>query len=195
MYLFDLEDFKCDQLPDDWEDYGNSIRAIFDSTIKCLAELIETSDVTEEIKETLNSKLQELYSFYINDVKVKLALLIAELADNPAGSTCFNKTLYTNYIASFNTANDLVLEINGLLTFGDDAIGYDFDIDVDTTLIYPTTGSSYNKVIKCVGVYMKQMDFGSEFIGSVRITETAPKVESYAIDWPGHRDGEWSVNR
>ena len=51
MYLFDLEDFKCDQLPDDWEDYGNSIRAIFDSTIKCLAELIETSDATEEIKQ------------------------------------------------------------------------------------------------------------------------------------------------
>ena len=195
MYLFDKEDFKCDEIPNDWEDYGNTIRAVFDSRLKCLSNLIDTTEMTDSFRNELTAKLQELYDFYVDDFKVKLSLLIDELVANPAGSTCFNKSLFTNYIASYNIANNLVLEINGLLTFGDDAVGHELNVGVDTTIIYPTSGSSYNKVVKCVGVYMKQMDFGSEFIGSVTVMGGEPEPV-VGVEWVGlaaPRDGEWRI--
>ena len=40
MFLFDLEDFKCDQLPNDWSDYSSSLRSLFDTNLKCLNRLI-----------------------------------------------------------------------------------------------------------------------------------------------------------
>jgi len=50
-----------------------------------------------------------------------------------------------------------------------DMIGYETNVGVDTTIIYPSSGSTSTKVKKCTGVYMKQMDFGSQFIGNVTV--------------------------
>ena len=42
MYLFDIEDFNCDVIPNDWEGYGTSIREVFDANLKCLNNLINS---------------------------------------------------------------------------------------------------------------------------------------------------------
>lgn len=48
-------------------------------------------------------------------------------------------------------------------------IGVQSDIEVLSTTIYPNDGLVNPKPIKCLGVYMKQMNNGSEFIGKVTI--------------------------
>ena len=48
-------------------------------------------------------------------------------------------------------------------------IGVQTDIEVSSTTIYPTDGITKPKTILCSGVYMKQMDNGSEFIGKVTV--------------------------
>ena len=193
MYLFDLEDFKCDQLPDDWEDYASTIRALFDYNLKCIGNLIKTK--SEEYTKEFYDKLWTLFLEYkaaVDEAKAVLYILIQELYANPEGSNCFDKTLYTNYMASYAIVEDLLQEINLLLTTGGDVIGYDFNVGVDTTIVYPVSGSSSTKVTKCTGVYMKQMDFGSEFIGSVNIMEGSeePKV-TVEVAVQKERDGSW----
>jgi len=195
MYLFDLEDFKCDQLPDDWEDYATTIRALFDYNLRCIGNLIKSKG--EEYTKEFYDKLWTLFLEYkaaVDEAKESLFILIEELYANPEGSNCFDKTLYTNYMASYAIVEDLLQEINLLLTTGGDVIGYDFNVGVDTTIVYPVSGSTSTKVTKCTGVYMKQMDFGSEFIGSVTIMEGAE--EPYVGEWvglatPRDRDGTW----
>jgi hypothetical protein len=49
-------------------------------------------------------------------------------------------------------------------------IGVQSDIEVLSTTIYPTDGIVKPKTTKCIGVYMKQMDNGSEFRGKVNIS-------------------------
>lgn len=75
-----------------------------------------------------------------------------------------------------------------------DFIGYDLNVGSDTTVIYPVSGSSSTKVSTCTGIYMKQMDFGSEFIGTV--TVMGGVEEPYVGEWVGLArpyDGEWIV--
>lgn len=170
MYLFDREDFNCDVIPNDWEDYATTIRALFDANLKCLNNLIKSKQ-SEVSTETYN-KLLLLFQDYltaVNDTKASLNTLVQELSANPSGSTCFDKTLYINYLSSYSIVQDLLQEINLLIITNGDIIGYDLNVSSDTTLIYPVSGSSSTKVLTCTGVYMKQMDFGSEFIGSVSI--------------------------
>ena len=194
MYLFDLDDFKCDQLPNDWEDYAITIRALFDVNLKCIFGLVESKsgEFSQEVMDKLNQMLQD-YKDAVDEAKANLNTLIEELYANPSGSNCFDKTLYTNYIASYNIVKDLLQEINLWVTTGGDVIGYDLNVGVDTKIVYPTSGSTSTKVVKCNGVYMKQMDFGSEFIGSVTIMGGEPEP-AVGIDWVGlaaPRDGEW----
>ena len=196
MYLFDPEDFKCDVIPSDWEDYATTIRELFNQNIKCLDNLIKSKQggYTTEFYDKLWSLFQD-YITAVDDCKAELYILTQELNANPSGSNCFDKTLYTNYIASFNVVQNLLQEINMLITTGGEAIGYDLNVGSDTTVIYPVSGSSSTKVSTCTGIYMKQMDFGSEFIGTV--TVMGGVEEPVFENWLGLprpvRDGEWIV--
>jgi len=196
MYLFDLDDFKCDQIPNDWEDYGVAYRNLFNQNLKCVNNLIESKsgEFPKKVMDKLYSLFQE-YKDAIDEARANLNILINTLYEEyPSGSNCFDKTLYTNYIASFNVVKELLLEINLMITTGGDVIGYDLNVGVDTSVVYPTTGST--KTTKCTGVYMKQMDFGSEFIGRVTVIggETPREIETSWVSLPP-RDGEWVVNR
>lgn len=195
MYLADDESYdeskvlKCDEIPSDWEDYYANYRTLFNNNLKCVGALIETkiNEFPTEVQDKLNALFME-YNDAIDEARSHLLALIDVLYTNPTGSNCFDKTLYTTYISSYNIAKDLLLEINILLTTGGDVIAIQPNIGVDTSIVYPTTGST--KVTKCVGVYMKQMDFGSEFIGSVSIMSTEPVGTTWAPAAP-RGDGEW----
>jgi hypothetical protein len=195
MYLFNLDDFKCDQLPTDWEDYQSSIRYLFNENLKCLGKLIESKQ--GEYTTEFYNKVWALFLEYkdaVDECQAVLYILIQELYANPSGSNCFDKTLYTNYLASYAIVQNLLQELNLLITTGGDFIGYDLNVGSDTTVIYPVSGSSSTKVSTCTGVYMKQMDFGSEFIGTV--TVMGGVEEPYVGEWDGLArpyDGEWIV--
>lgn len=188
MYLFDIGDFNCDAIPSDWEDYGSTYRSLFNTNIKCLDKSIQSSVIgfSEEIKNKINTLFED-YVDAVNEAKNKLNLLISELSANPTGSTCFNKTLYTDFILSFNVIESILQNINLYLTTGGDFIGYDLNVGVDTSIIYPKSGSTSNKVTKCNSVYTKQMDFGSEFIGKVSVFTPTIDRHNYHewVQWNG----------
>jgi hypothetical protein len=46
MYLFDLEDYNCNEVPTDWEDYANGIRATIDVYMRCIRNLIQDNNGT-----------------------------------------------------------------------------------------------------------------------------------------------------
>jgi hypothetical protein len=169
MFLFDLEDFKCDQLPNDWSDYETSIREVFDANLKCLNRLIISKK--DELSVQTYDKLLLLFQDYVtavNNTKANLNLLIVELSASPSGSDCFDKTSYNNYLASYSIVKDLLGQINLLLITDDNVIGYDLNVGVDTTVI-PFSGSNNNIITKCTGAYMKQINCSPEFLGSVTI--------------------------
>ena len=188
-YSFNQSDYNCGQIPGDWEDYSGAYRSLFDANLNCVTQLIESK--SGELPKEVMDKLYQLYQEYrdaILEAKVNLNLLIDELYSKPEGSNCFNKTLQTNYLSSFDIVKNLLLEINLLITTGGDAIGYNLNVGVDTKVVYPTSGST--KTTHCTSVYMKQMDFGSEFIGSVSIMGTESEGSTWAPAAPP-RDGEW----
>jgi len=60
-----------------------------------------------------------------------------------------------------------------------ESIAFDLTVDVDkTTISSEGTLQPNTKVQKCTGVYLKQMNASSEFIGSVTITEGSVKSDS-----------------
>jgi hypothetical protein len=63
--------------------------------------------------------------------------------------------------------------------YSDESIAFDLTVDVDkTTISSEGTLQPNKKVQKCTGVYLKQMNASSEFIGSVTITEGSVKSDS-----------------
>ncbi len=191
MYLFDKEEFNCNEIPSDWEDYAGTYRALYDAYLKCVAEYIRNNSLTlpASVVSELNSLLLELNEAK-NEARANLLILIDTLINSPLN--CFDKTTYTTYIESYNVFKSISQQINILLATGGDTIALQPDISVELTTIYPTDGVINPKTSRCVGVYMKQMDNGSEFIGKVNViggeTETP-----YGEDWNGlatPRDGE-----
>ncbi len=189
MYLFDREDFNCDVIPNDWEDYAGSLRYLFNGNLKCLNKLIDSKK--SELSNNTWNQLQILFEEYKNAVtetKLNLSILIQALVANPSGSTCFDKTVFTNYLASYSIVKKLSQELNLLIATNGDYIGYDLNVGVGNSTIFPTSGSS--KVTTCSGVYIKQMDFGSEFIGTV--TVMGGFEESYFDNQQTMSDGSWT---
>lgn len=186
---FNQSDFNCGQIPNDWEDYGSAYRSLFNDNYKCVRELIlsKKDELPKEVMDKLFILLEE-YKNAIDEARAQQNILINTLYEEyPEGSNCFNKTLLTNYLSSFDIVKKLLLEINLVITTGGDAIGYNLNVGVDTKVVYPTSGST--KTTHCTSVYMKQMDFGSEFIGSVTVMGGEEET-SVGISLPS-RDGEW----
>ena len=162
MYLFDLEDYNCNAVPNDWEDYATGFRASYDAYMGCISRYLKSMSGSMSASDVvkLNDLLEELTVAY-NDAKAKVTILLNALSIAPLN--CLDKSLLTNYMASFNYFKSISQKINVILTTGGDAIAVKSDIGVDLTTITPTQG----KTTKCEGVYMKQMDNGSEFRGKI----------------------------
>jgi hypothetical protein len=166
MYLFDLEDYNCNEVPTDWETYANGIRATIDVYMRCIRNLINDSSGTlpSDFLIKVNNLFIDLNDAY-EDVYGKLSDMMAVLTVAPLN--CFDKTLYTTYMTSYASFKAIGAKIDILISTGGQEIGIQPDISVSLTTIYPTDGVTNPKTSTCVGVYIKQMDNGSEFRGTV----------------------------
>ena len=162
MYLFDKEDFKCNAVPTDWEDYGTGFRASYDAYMGCISRYIKSRSGSMSASDVvkLNNLLEELTVAY-NDAKAKVTILINALSIAPLN--CLDKTLVSNYMSSYSEFKMIAQKISIILATNGDAIAINPQVGVDLTTISPTQG----KTTKCEGVYMKQMDNGSEFRGKI----------------------------
>jgi hypothetical protein len=162
MYLFDLEEYNCNAVPNDWEDYATGFRASYDAYMGCISRYLKSMSGSMSASDVvkLNDLLEELTVAY-NDAKAKVTILLNALSIAPLN--CLNKTLVSNYMSSYSEFKMIAQKINVILTTGGDAIAINPQVGVDLTTITPTQG----KTTKCEGVYMKQMDNGSEFRGKI----------------------------
>jgi hypothetical protein len=166
MYLFDLEDYNCNEVPTDWDIYANGIKATIEVYRNCIKRLI--NDTSGKLPADILTKVNSLYS----DLNLAVMETIEKLNDMMAVLTvaplnCFDKTLYTTYMTSYTSFKAIGSQIDILISTGGQEIGIQPDISVSLTTIYPTDGVTNPKTSTCVGVYMKQMDNGSEFRGKV----------------------------
>ena len=166
MYLFDLEGYDCSQVPTDWALYGEGIRESLLVYRKCMLKYAYNNSgaLQSKIRNELNSLFDDFNTAYDNAIENITNL---ETILNAAPLNCYDKSSYNKYITSYKSLTNIGKEITNLISTGGDSIGSQPDIEVISTIIYPTDGIIKPKITKCSGVYMKQMDNGSEFLGKV----------------------------
>jgi hypothetical protein len=167
MYLLNIEDFDCTQKPSDWEVYASTFRGLYNAYMKCISNSINSNSANMSPNQLakLTSLFNDSLTDAFNDVINKLQLLMDELKIAPVN--CFDKSLYVNYISSYNSFKTIGDKINVILGTGGDAIAIEPNISVSMTVIPPTDSLRKPITTKCTGVYMKQMNNGSEFIGKI----------------------------
>jgi hypothetical protein len=193
MYFFDLEDyattyrigtteingFDCNSIPKDWEDYLSQYRSESGRFIKCFYELYKQKQFeylggnneglapnTDPCWDNIQLKYI-LFETLFNEMLIKMNVLITALAAaTPYQPETFDISLYYSYIDTYNRMMDeskkLILMLNTRCTI----MGVENNVGVDTQTLGTKT------INKCTGVYMKQMDNGSEFIGKITSSST-----------------------
>jgi len=161
MYFFDPEDFKC--IIPDWEDYGNALRQLSSNYVKCINENYEAK-IGKYLNTPCGNKIVKLYDDFVNIYYVDYMLKTNNLINSLIANT-FVESLYIEYLESYNQLVFIGDEINLLLNGNScDLISFKNDVGVDLTTI---TGINH-KLSLCKGVYIKQTDAGSEFIGDIK---------------------------
>lgn len=176
--------YPCNtETPIDWYSYEKEIQSLIEKNLSCLSRNIKTNirflpkEIIQEIKTLLNE-----YQDSIDDTLTNLQTLINTLAENPNGSVCFDKCLFKDYITSYEKSKFILNKINLFFTTYGGEISSDLNVGVDLlTINIDNTLQTSNKLKKCNGVYMKQMDMGSEFIGSVMINQGLPEKETEVV--------------
>ena len=164
MYLFDKEDFNCGEIPSDWEDYATTFIEIYDAYLKCINKYIRDNPLPNKVLKQVNELNAKLN---IQTLSVKKAL--SNLINMLSASICFDESIYIEYKVEFEKFNSIAKEINIILKSNGELTMVKADVSVENTTIYPIETGVSPKTTKCVGVYMKQMNNGSEFIGRVEI--------------------------
>jgi len=167
MYLFDLEGLDCVSIPSDWSDYATTLRELNNAAMRCFGTYytysIESNSLSISTVNKLTVLRQELNEA-INSHYDNMDILTDKLFDLNS-TNCFDRIFYDNYIASFKTIYDIHQRMIILVETNGDGIGFNFNVGVELTKI--ESGSYENKPYKCNSVYIKQINSGSEFIGSV----------------------------
>jgi hypothetical protein len=164
MYLFDKEDFNCNEIPSDWGDYATIFREMYDAHLKCINTYILDNPLPNKVLKQVN-ELNIKLNLQTLSVKRALSNLINMLSE----SICFDKSIYIEYKVEFDKFSSIAKEINIVLNTNGELTIIKTDINVDSTTIYPIETGVNPKTTKCVGVYMKQINNSSEFTGRVEI--------------------------
>lgn len=177
--------FTCNTtIPIDWPSYGKQIYTLLENSIRCLRNKLKLSSTSlpKELIQQIDNLIDD-YEVSIGITLTNLETLINTLSENPTGSVCFDKCLFNNYITSYEISKSILNKINILLTTGGSEIASDLNVHVDVSnvLLEPSIKPK-QKITKCAGVYIKQMDYSSEFIGRVTITEGEVKIDSGQIE-------------
>jgi hypothetical protein len=170
--------FNCSIIPNDWDNYLVQYTTEKDRFKKCFDNLYlqkKNEYLGGNNEEPANDRCwnkikgtYEFFQFLFSDTENRMNLLVATLnAATPYESETFDASTYYKYIEVYNqmidTSKKLILMLNTRCTI----MGVENNIGVDKQTIYPTDGITNPKTSTCVGVYMKQMDNGSEFRGKV----------------------------
>lgn len=192
MYLFDLEDFynsgvcganMTKTTPSQWGDVFTTFREI----------------INQNSNEFKNYYLGEIANFPASDCKNKIIDLFDKWAvfvdDNPIGplrqaladleSSLVNGTFdqcghseWNVYMDAFKKNKELQKQIVFLLDTDCDVQAYDFNTCSDNTTISdekPVTS-------KCCGIYIKRIDIGSEFRGTVTDSNSSLNNRNFIVN-------------
>jgi hypothetical protein len=170
MYFFNPEDFNCNEIPstEKWAEYCDTLKTLFDNYVTCFKNWYAAQD-KDLLGDSCKSQIAIAYDGWLGRVSSynnTLNVLIAEIESMFVLTTCdFNRQTYINYIIGYNNMIESSDRISLMTSTGCKLVAFNRHVGVDTTDI---TGD--NKLQRCSGTYIKQIDNGSEFIGSVNIT-------------------------
>lgn len=189
MYFFDPESLKCHQIPNDWEDYFATIREVSNAQIKCFGNWIggwsASTNVNIECRDyVMNIYWSELLPAYSNIEASRIAL------GNSLYSSAYTPDLLATYLSDFEIYSDLVNKVQVYIDAGCCVIGYDSNVNVDMSILTFTTGNCQTIIgdaEKCTGVFIQQVDDGSEFRGRVTIMKDKASINTNDITVVGER--------
>jgi hypothetical protein len=174
--IIEFNGFNCSIVPNDWEDYLEQYRAEKDRFAKCFNELLlektfeylggdNESELPVPINDPCWDEIQSMITLFyslLGQTTNKMNILIAALAAaTPNQPETFDVNVYYDYIETYNEMMDTSKMIIIMLNTRCSVMGVENNVGVDTQ----TLGTKI--VHQCTGVYMKQMDNGSEFIGNI----------------------------
>jgi len=185
--IIEFNGFNCSIVPNDWEDYLEQYRAEKDRFAKCFNELLleKTFEylggdngielpvpINDPCWDEIQSMITLFYSLF-GQTTNKMDILIAALAAaTPNQPETFDVNVYYDYIETYNEMMDTSKMIIIMFNTRCSVMGVENNVGVDTK----TLGTKI--VHKCTGVYMKQMDNGSEFIGNI---SSKPNITSNVV--------------
>ena len=184
MYFFELltpndpnnfNGFNCNIVPNNWNDYEAVYSQDFRRYTQCVYNSYNQKlrDYLRERKLTNVTKLSDscynniittfnAFTTQVTITRDSMTNLITALTNaTPNQPSTFDANVYYTYITNYDTMADTGKRLDLMLTTGCGVIGIDNKVGIDTSVI----GSKLTQ--QCTGVYMKQINNGSEFIGTV----------------------------
>jgi len=177
MYFFDIEDLynagvcgsnMTKTTPTQWEEVFTTFRAIIDNNSKQFNDyyLSEIGNfAASECKDRITNLYDKWRVFIDFEPMGKLRQSLADLEEslrNGSFDQC-NHSQWNAYMNAFKQNKNLQKQIVFLLDTNCEVQAYDFDTCVDVT----TISDEKPVTTKCCGIYMKSIDVGSEFRGTV----------------------------
>jgi len=182
MYFFDIEDLynagvcgsnMTKTTPTQWEDVFTTFRSIIDYNSKMFNEYYLSQIGTfeaSECKDRITALYDEWFVFIDYEPLGPLRQALADLETalrNGSFDQCGHSE-WNAYMDAFKKNKDLQKEIVFLLDTNCEVQAYDFDTCSDIT----TITNEKQVTTKCCGIYMKRIDIGSEFRGTVKDSNT-----------------------
>lgn len=172
MYFLDRADFNCNAIPSNWSTYEIPLTGLITNYSRCF-NIWYNENIPNIAGTTCESEVTTLYNEWVTLVtttKSDLTLLIDSLSTPP-----FDINTYNNYIESYDlmlaASSEITVLINNKCSFN----VIDSTVFVDSNSIT----NDNNKLDRCVGVYMEQIDLGSSFYGTITTIADAVTEDSY----------------
>ena len=172
MYFYDLEDYTsvygCSTLPSNWDTFGKYLHNIHLNYSDNFIDWYNSKkDVINSFDDKCISNITDKYNLWVtikNSTTTRINVLIEALKVATTYGCDFDNTIYLDYVKNNEDKISLGNEITLLITTGCNLVASNNDLSVDTSNV-----TKNSKTEKCTGVYIKQINYGSEFRGSVNI--------------------------
>lgn len=180
MYFYDLQDFAavygCSTLPSDWDNFQIYLNDIHLNYSENFIDWYKTKkEIIDKFNDECINNITEKYNLWVTlntATTTRINALINELKTSTTYGCDFDNTYYLDYVKNNEDKISLGNEITLLITTGCNLVASNDNLSVDTSNV--TTNS---KTEKCSGVYIKQINYGSEFRGSVIIMKQSGYYE------------------
>lgn len=175
MYFLDRTDFDCNNVPSDWGIYSKPMLGLIQNFGLCFGRWYRENSAIL-VGTPCELQVTALYDTLViqyTSVISNFNLLMTSLSTGP-----FDIATYNNYIESYDLMMSMSSEITVLINNKCSFNVIDSTVGVDTICIT----CDDNKLNKCVGVYMEQIDIGSSFYGTITSSVNKITEDSYTGD-------------